>query len=68
MRRSLRPIQFARMVENRWVSAESTFIDMALFDQCVDPAMRSVVTDRCLPVWAALLTHQSVETALRLLP
>jgi len=54
MRRSLRPIQFARMVENRWVSAESTFIDMALFDQCVDPAMRSVVTDRCLPVWAAV--------------
>jgi Phage Terminase len=54
MRRSLRPSQYARMIENRWVSAESTFIDMALWDQCVDPAMRSVVTDRYMPVWAAV--------------
>jgi hypothetical protein len=27
MRRSLRPIQFARMIENRFVDVESNFID-----------------------------------------
>lgn len=35
MRRSLRPSQYLRMVENRFVTSESTFIDMAKWDACV---------------------------------
>jgi phage terminase large subunit-like protein len=54
MRRSLRPTQFQRMIENRWAQSESPFIDMALFDLCVDPEMRPVVTDRSMPVYAAV--------------
>jgi phage terminase large subunit-like protein len=51
MRRSLRPNQFLRMIQNQWVSTESSFIDMAWFDQCVDPELRPVVVDKRLPVW-----------------
>jgi hypothetical protein len=54
MRRSLRPAQFLRMIENRFVGTESSFIDMAWFDACVDPALGHVVADRTLPVWAAV--------------
>jgi phage terminase large subunit-like protein len=53
-RRSLRPSQFARMIENRWVSAESTFIDMALWDACVDPNAKPIVSNPYLPVWCAV--------------
>jgi hypothetical protein len=54
MRRTLRPNQYLRMIENRWVAAESTFIDMALYDRCVDPELKPVVTDTSLPVWCAI--------------
>ena len=35
-RRSLRPSTYARLHENRWVSAESVFITPELWDPCVD--------------------------------
>jgi hypothetical protein len=36
MRRSLRPCQYARMIENRFVAAaEAAFVDMAAWDRCV---------------------------------
>jgi len=54
MRRSLRPNQYLRMIENRWVNAESTFIDMALWDQCVDSAMKPILKDPYLDVYAAV--------------
>jgi phage terminase large subunit-like protein len=54
MRRSLRPNQYLRMIENRWVTTESSFIDMAWFDQCVDPELRPAVADKRLPVWIGL--------------
>ena len=54
MRRSLRPSQFLRMIENRFVNAESNFIDMALWDQCVDPSIGHMVADRALPVWVGV--------------
>jgi hypothetical protein len=54
MRRSLRPNQFLRMIENRFVSTESTFIDMDWWDECVEPALRPVLTDRALPVWVGV--------------
>jgi hypothetical protein len=50
MRQQLRPNAYLRMIENRFVSTESTFIDLAWWDQCVDLAARPIVTDRSLPV------------------
>jgi hypothetical protein len=54
MRRSLRPNQYLRMIENRFVSTESTFIDMAWWDACVDPAATPLLTNPALPVWVGV--------------
>jgi phage terminase large subunit-like protein len=54
MRRSLRPNQYLRMIENRSVTTESNFIDMAWWDACVDPAATPLVTNTALPVWIGL--------------
>ena len=51
MRRSLRPLQYQRMVENRWVGSESAFIDLEKWDQCTDPNSRPITVDRNLPVF-----------------
>jgi phage terminase large subunit-like protein len=51
MREQLRPNAYLRLIENRWVSSESTFVDMAWWDACVDAAQRPVVADRNLAVW-----------------
>jgi Terminase large subunit, ATPase domain len=51
MRRSLRPNAYLRMIENRFVTTESTFIDMAWWDACVDPHATPIITDRMLSVW-----------------
>jgi phage terminase large subunit-like protein len=50
MRRSLRPNQFLRMIENRFVTSESSFVDMAKWDACVDPTLTPVYSDKNLPV------------------
>jgi phage terminase large subunit-like protein len=54
MRRTLRPNQYLRMIENRFVTTESTFVDMSWWDACVDPALRPVVQDRSLPIWVGI--------------
>jgi phage terminase large subunit-like protein len=54
MRRSLRPPQFLRMIENRFVTSESSFIDMALWDQCIDDRLGHMVNDRELSIWVGL--------------
>lgn len=54
MRRSLRANQFLRMIENRFVTAESNFIEVALWDRCTDPRIGHMIADRALPVWAAV--------------
>jgi phage terminase large subunit-like protein len=51
MREQLRPNAYLRLIENRWVSTESTFVDMAWWDECVDPEARPLLDDRRLPVW-----------------
>ena len=51
MRRQLRPNAFLRMIENRWVTNESNFIDLNLWDACVDPGVRPMVADPNLSVW-----------------
>jgi phage terminase large subunit-like protein len=50
MRRSLRPNQFLRMIENKFVTSESSFVSMTSWDACVDPALAPVFADKNLIV------------------
>ena len=50
MRRSLRPNAYLRMIENRFVSTESSFISLEWWDACVDPDATPLVTQHSLPV------------------
>src|SRR5881275_929482 len=54
MRGQLRPNAFIRMIENRFASSISNFIDMAWFDACVDPDARPLVKDKNLPIKVAV--------------
>jgi phage terminase large subunit-like protein len=54
MRRSLRPLAFARMIQNEFVNSESSFVDMASWDACVNPSLTPVTTDKQLPVWVGV--------------
>jgi phage terminase large subunit-like protein len=54
MRRSLRPNQYLRMIENRFVTTETSFIDMDWWDGCVDPQAAPLMISRSLPVWVGL--------------
>jgi phage terminase large subunit-like protein len=54
MRRTLRPNQYLRMIENRFVTTESSFVDMADWDACVDSAATPLVMDQALPVWVGV--------------
>jgi len=54
MRRSLRPNQFLRMIENRFVSGETTFIDMSKWDACVVPNLGAPVENRLLPIYCGV--------------
>lgn len=40
MRRNLRPNAFRRMIQNQWVSTESSFVDLSWWDACVDANAR----------------------------
>ena len=51
MRRTLRSNQYLRMVENRFVTSESNFVEMSAWDRCVDPQLGYALADRTLPVW-----------------
>jgi hypothetical protein len=54
MKRSLRPSQYARMIENRWVAAaEAAFVDMAAWDRCVT-GPGPLAADKALPVFIGL--------------
>jgi hypothetical protein len=54
MRRTLRPNQYLRMIENRFVTTESSFVDMQDWDSCVDPAMTPTLAAPALPVWVGV--------------
>ena len=54
MRAQLRPNAYLRLIENRWVTSESTFLDMAWWDACTDPGVRPVLADRRLEVWVGV--------------
>jgi phage terminase large subunit-like protein len=54
MRRSLRPNQYLRMIENRFVTSESNFIDLAAWDRCVDAQLSPVVADQNLSIYVGV--------------
>ena len=54
MRQQLRPNAYLRLIENRWVTSESNFVDMAWFDACVDADLHPELTDPRLPVWCGV--------------
>jgi phage terminase large subunit-like protein len=51
MRRSLRPNQFLRMIENRFVTSESSFVDIEKWNACVDPNATPIFADKNLPIF-----------------
>ncbi len=66
MGRSLRPNQYARMIENRFVSTDNPLIDLSYFDAVVDENYRAPMVDRELPVWIgvdASVRHDSTALA-----
>ncbi len=54
MRASLRPNQYLRLIENRWVTTESSFVDPAWWQACIDTTARPLLTSRSLPVWVGV--------------
>ena len=51
MRAALRPKGYLRLIENRWVTSESSFVDLEWWDACTDPAIRPLIREPRLPVW-----------------
>jgi phage terminase large subunit-like protein len=51
MRQITRPIQYIRQFENRFVTSENSFIDLAAWDRCVDPQASAVPVNMLLPVY-----------------
>jgi phage terminase large subunit-like protein len=54
MAQQLRPNAYLRMIENRWVSSDSTFVDMEWWDACVDTDATPLVSDTSLSVWVGV--------------
>src|SRR6185437_5318401 len=46
MRQQLRTNAYLRLVENKWVTSESTFVDLAWWDKCVDAGARPLIADQ----------------------
>ncbi len=51
MRDSLRGNAYLRLIENQWVTNESSFIELEQWDKCVDPTASQIPRDKRLPVW-----------------
>jgi phage terminase large subunit-like protein len=54
MREALRPNQYLRLIENRWVSGEDTFVDLDWWDECTDYDQHPLYSDRMLPVFVGV--------------
>jgi phage terminase large subunit-like protein len=50
MRRSLRPNQYLRMIENRFVTSEGSFISLDDWDAIIDPDMRPLLGDKAIQI------------------
>jgi phage terminase large subunit-like protein len=54
MRNTLRPSAYARMVLNEFALAESAFVDLSAWDQCVLPDLAPLREDRSLSIWTGV--------------
>jgi Phage Terminase len=54
MRATLRPNAYLRLIENRWVSSESSFVDMDWWDRCVDAGASPLLADKGLSIWVGV--------------
>ncbi len=54
MARTLRGPQYLRLIENSWTSSESSFIEMPVWDSCVDADTRPLAGDKSLRVWVGM--------------
>ena len=54
MRQQLRPNAYLRLIENRWVSSESAFVEMAWWDACISAEAHPIAADPSLPVWVGV--------------
>ena len=54
MRRSLRPNQYLRMIENRFVSGESSFVELSAWARCVDQRLGHTVSNPGLPIYVGV--------------
>ena len=54
MREQHRPNAYLRQIENRWVSSESSFVDMEWWDGCVEAELSPLMVDPNLPVWVGV--------------
>ena len=54
MRDQHRANAYLRQIENRWVSTESSFVEMEWYDACVDANARPVAASAALPVWVGV--------------
>ena len=54
MRGQLRPNAYLRLVENKWVTSESSFVEIDWWDACVDLELSPELTNPGLPVWVGV--------------
>jgi phage terminase large subunit-like protein len=54
MRATLRSNAFLRLVENRFVGSESSFIPVEWWDACCSDHVRPLIADRSLPIWVGV--------------
>ncbi len=54
MRQQLRPNAYLRLIENRWVTSESTFVPIEWWDACVDSDLSPELADPRLSVWCGV--------------
>jgi phage terminase large subunit-like protein len=54
MRQQLRPNAYLRLIENKWVTSESSFVDMQWYDACVNPELTPALTEPSTSVWVGV--------------
>jgi phage terminase large subunit-like protein len=54
MRRELRPNQYLRMIENRFVTSENAFIEPSAWDRCVQPSLGHLPSNPLLPIFVGV--------------
>ena len=65
MKRTMRPAQYLRMCENRWVTSEQTFITLSAWDRIVSPSCAPIAADPLLPIFVGVdASHKYDQTAI----